>query len=988
MRSFPLTIALAAVLAPACTAQEEDMNAPIPENLYTGELVSYPGPYAFLLGKAGIILTRDDELVSLATDPDKVIDLSLTFDKQEDSPRGICEKAQAAGWRTLLISFDHFFKQYRPGQDSPRTLMPDTDEYVGYIARIAQFAEQYGLALELGLLSPLEIGPGYRQATGESGTWMHYRKGLRDAATGAYSVQLWRQEQWVNNKGPIQVEDAGVRVFAFRERPIGGTHYLAVNPGEIVEITDTAQVDVWEGAVIGGGDYRAQRIVVHGTGRADVGPLDRVLVVQVYRTPEMDYFSDKALPFLTGLVDRYVDAGVKLNGLYSDEMHIQQDWGYFNHHDNGEFAARYVSDGLRNRFAETYGEEYRDFAKYLVYFCYGQEDWRNDVWARADTMHVFGASPEDIARTALFRARYYRMLQDDVTDLFVKAKRHLERRMGHKIETRAHATWAESPTIDLWDTGPERLQINQYEYTSNFVWSCTVHQAAAACADYFKWGDYLTGNGNDHSEGGWLDRDYFGLALGCSTGIINEVPYSYAAHWGSPAEVGARHGWLQAAFGTASSPLHGMVQDMQHRDVDVLLLYPFDLMSVDERFGSWMVQYGYANYITTQKLLELGKVRDGAIEMAGRRFHTLVALFEPNPPRQLLDMMRELADQGGRIVWSGPPPVVAWDGRPLLADWSSAFGVTYDAGPWMGRPLPGRIVEFEGDLSGVTSQTILTDLLVDRVYPVRQAEGSEVVARVQGRIVGTERTTAAGGSLTFLGFRPRDDQSRSLGYDERTLSEVLYALGAYPPTGAFPDTNDNTEVLSRTGEYLTCRFPNGAVSVAPHLRLYEETWPGGFGRRPEDDKRLIEENPPPSPVIDLKGFHVNGHTVDYWGHGVVTFRIDAGGNLIAFAGHQAESITVDGHTWGMGDTRWNTAFWARVPEERRVPGGAVAMGRFDGSGEARIPAVGLPESVQVYAEGPKPGSRGDLVPSRRDGDALVITIGPGASGRWLYITPQ
>ena len=198
----------------------------------------------------------------------------------------------------------------------------------------------------------------------------------------------------------MKIEDAGIRVFAFREARVGGTPYLAVSPEDIVEITDVAQVEAWEGAVINGGGYRAQRIRAFGQGRADVGPLDRVLVVQVYRSPEMDYFSDRALPFLTDLVDRYVQAGVRLNALYSDEMHIQQDWGYFNHHDNGEFALRYVSDGLRERFAEKYGAEYQDFAQYLVYFCRGQEDARNDLRAKAGLMHVFGRSPEDIRRTA------------------------------------------------------------------------------------------------------------------------------------------------------------------------------------------------------------------------------------------------------------------------------------------------------------------------------------------------------------------------------------------------------------------------------------------------------------------------------------------------------------------------------------------------------------------------------------------------------------
>src|SRR5262249_1413818 len=154
------------------------------------------------------------------------------------------------------------------------------------------------------------------------------------------------------------------------------------------------------------------------------------------------YMSDRAAPFLTTLLERYVDAGVTLNGLYSDEMHIQQDWHYFRHHDNGEFALRYVSAGLAARFARQYGEEYRDFARYLIYFVYGQEDGANDLSAKTHVMHVFGATPEAIRRTALFRARYYHLLQDEVVDLFVRARHYLEGRLGHRLETRAHATWA------------------------------------------------------------------------------------------------------------------------------------------------------------------------------------------------------------------------------------------------------------------------------------------------------------------------------------------------------------------------------------------------------------------------------------------------------------------------------------------------------------------------------------------------------------------
>src|SRR5690606_28276105 len=124
---------------------------------------------------------------------------------------------------------------------------------------------------------------------------------------------------WSNNKGPIAIEDAGVRVFAFNERGVWGTPYRVVDPSSIVEITDVAKVEPWEGAVRTAGDFRARRIRIHGEGRTDIGDRDRVIVVQLYHTPEMDYFSDRAQPYLTSLIDKYADAGVKLNALYADE---------------------------------------------------------------------------------------------------------------------------------------------------------------------------------------------------------------------------------------------------------------------------------------------------------------------------------------------------------------------------------------------------------------------------------------------------------------------------------------------------------------------------------------------------------------------------------------------------------------------------------------------------------------------------------------------
>ncbi len=980
------TILGMAVFAGPLDAAQVGEESGAPEKVYQGEMAAYPGPWAFALPKEQIILVSDEELEILAADPDKVLDLSLTPQpKHLASLRQVCESAKRQGARTLIVAFDHFFQQYRPGQNHARRLMPDMDSYIEKIARIGKFAEQYGLGLELSLLTPLEIGRGYRQATGESGVWMQYRKGLRDPASGAFSVQLWRHSRWVNNKGPFDLEDAGVRVFAFREQPLAGTPYRVVPEDSITEITDKAKVEVFEG--IRPERFPATRIRVYGTGKTETSGLDRVLVVQSYRTPEMDYFSDKALPYLKALVDRYAAAGVKLNALYSDEPHLMGDWSYFGHHDHGQFAMRYVSPGFAEKFAKGFGAKYRDFAKYLVYFTYGQEDFAIDLSATQGVMHVFGPSPLDIRRTALFRAHYYRFLQDGLTDLLVEAKHHAETRMGRRLEARAHATWAESPTCDCWTTlEGANANRSKYEYTSDFLWSNTVQQSAVACSDYFRWGDFLTGNGNDHAEGGFLDRNYLGLSLACSTGILNEVPYSYAAHWGMPEPVARRRAMLAAAFGVLGSH-YGNVQDVQHRDVDVLMLYPIDLVAVEERFGSWMTQYPYANYVTQAKLLQRGKIVGPAIEMAGRRFTTLAAVFEPFPSQRLLDMLRQLVEQGGRVVWAGPPPVLTDEDGDALGPWQAIFGIHYQPAHNEGLSAPGRQVVFAGALHDVPPQIILTHELVDHIYPLSATGSTQPVARCQERLVGTHRLYPQGGSATFLGFRPRDNQSCSLGYDTRTWFDVLLALGAYTPTGRFSGVNDNTEYLSRTGEYLCCRFPNGAITIARHLRLLEEDWQGGFARDPAADAAYLARHPLPPDKLDLRDFKVGGHAVTYEGSGAVAFRLNRQGTLVAFAGSDCRQITVDGRAAVFAENPLSLVTFAPIAAAQRVPDGAIYQITIGGTGAVRIPLSGLPGKVKLFTADAIPGSKGVAVPFQRDGEAIVIRVTPAESGRQLWIVP-
>ena len=212
-----LTVAASGALAQRLVAAEAG-GPPHP-------VVSFPGPWQFQLPKGAIILVSDQQLEDL-TDPEKEVDLSLTSTPNRTTLRQLCEQQQAAGARTIILAFDEFWSQYRPGQGGrPRQLTPDTDAYIRHIARISETLRAHGLGLELSLLSPLEIGAGYARQTGESGRWVQYREGWRDPKSGRYSVSLWEQLRWTNNKGTIELRRSGVRVFAFRESRIGRTSF-------------------------------------------------------------------------------------------------------------------------------------------------------------------------------------------------------------------------------------------------------------------------------------------------------------------------------------------------------------------------------------------------------------------------------------------------------------------------------------------------------------------------------------------------------------------------------------------------------------------------------------------------------------------------------------------------------------------------------------------------------------------------------------------
>lgn len=933
---------------------------------------------AFTLNAQSMILTSDRQLRDMAANPDKPIDTSIGHTPRIYSLRELCETKRRNGSTELNVFFDEFFKQYRPGErDSERELTPDIDEYIDLIRQVSDFAEPYGIGLGLSLLSPLELGRAYKNQTGGSGRWVAYKVGMRSPEDGTLSLQMWQHLAWVNNKGRMPVTLRGVKAYAFRERKLGASPYRAVDPEDIVPL-DGVEYEV---TLSSNRSIPMNSIRVFGSSDEHKG-YDKVLVILEYETQEMDYFADDAPGFLRGLVDKYHDRGVNLVSLYSDEMHIQQDWHYTDHHENGQFNHRYLTDNFARQFGERYGTPLDD--RYMLYFVYGAQNYEAGAFSVVNEQYVMGDTPEDIHRTFLLRDRYYRMLNDHVVDLFLEAKNYAEGLYGRRLPTDAHASWAQSPTIDFWNYEKRNGYRQNYEYTSAFLWGNTVHQAAVACYDYFKWSEYLEPTGNDFAEGGWNDRNYYGAAMAASIGVINACEKAYAEAWGMPAESKERRTAINRAYGAELRARNDIITHDVHRDTEVLILYPMNLVAVEERFGSWMTQYGYGNYLTSDKLLAMGEVLPGGgLRVAKKTYGTLVVMFEPLPEAGLLDVLEEFVAGGGRLVWCGPPPLLDKAGNRCSGQWERLMGASHHYDAFMGEMAPGRFIEFTGSFSAVPPQIILTDLLPDRLYPVTPAPGAETVALSEGRVVGTVKRYAGGGLAAYCGFRPRDDQSRSLGYEVRTLFEILDAVGAYPPTGTFPGVNDNPSYLSRTTDYFVSSFPNGSTIIVRHYRTHPETWEYGFSRNPEADSLALVHNPMPDGTISLRNFMVNGHTVCYEGDISVGFRIGADGRLAAFDGRGSREITVDGIRYLFSGEPCTLRFGSYDdPSVYRLwtdHGGELRIPLPSGARSAALRGTGVSRDTQ--SGGSEGGVAVPIPVQVRDGYA-VFTLPAEWTGKW------
>jgi len=790
--------------------------------------------------------------------------------------------------RDVTISYDFFFG------GNKRELHPNHPDYKAAILKMNEVCKRYGVGFGASVLNPLDIGWDFRKLFGVGGEQHVYQEGKLNP-DGTFDVIAPLNKVWVNNKGPVELKLLKVRAFSFKSEQIPGTDYYAVPPESIQEIHGLTFKEI-PGDFYGRKSPDPQkrpfpaRFVcgrLEVKGKTTPGAGDRVLVVLHMATPDMDYFDPRAWTYTKDLLDWYHAHGVDFLTFYSDEMHIWFDWDLGTHFGKTELRTRYLSPGMQKVLAEKLGEPFDDADKMLVYHCYGERE------GNPHSQYVLGDSAEDVARTMRLRKLYFELLEDQVTSLCIRGKRYAESLYGQRTHSRNHATWQEAPTCD-------HMGKVRYDYTPAYQASSSIREAISACYDYFEWNDFLTGGGNDFCEGGFLDRDYYGGAMAASFASLNEYQTSYWGAWGFPAEVGVRQRAVAAAYGMGPLPF-SLVNEGRPRKAEVALVYPLDLLYADERFGSWMVQYGYANYITDRKIASLGKVENGTLKAGLDSYRTVVVLYAPFISKQALAKLRDFVKTGGTLIWESAPATLAPEtGESLTRRFEQLFGVRPEADVL--HNFTTRRVTFTGPLSQVEPMEVLTDLLPDRVYPVQiTAEDVVPVAyAADGALLGTYRRLGKGCAV-YVGCRLRDDQSKSTGRDVRTLFEVLVALGAYPKSQAAP-VEDDVNYLARTrDDYVFTDFANGAVAITPHYKNIVEQWPGGFFRNKEQDEKIVSRLQLPEMLVDLQKQWVDGHEITAQTAAPLLYRLDAKGEPIAFASLICHKFEVDGRAWRFAD---------------------------------------------------------------------------------------
>lgn len=888
------------------------------------------------------LVVSDEDLLRLARDEG-------AFDERlERAARGRAEHVAA--------SYDFFFG------GGTRRFYPDDEEWVQGMAALCRAARRFGLGFGASAIHPLDLGPGWVERGNPPGGWVQVEE---YPVCGSFCVEAALERVWFNNKGPFRLTLAGVRALAFREERLGETGYYLVRPDWVRE----ARVESF--------GEEGDRLRVRG--QAPPG-CDRLVLLVRYTTPELDYFHPGTGDYVEEVLRRHKEAGLDYTCFHADETHAVYSWDQSRIR-HGAPCLYYLTRNMAERFRELWGEA--DLERALLYFPYHAHDRLPPPHGEADSQHVLGPGEEGIARTWLLRSRYYDLFSRGLVDFCIEALERAERLWGRRMLVPNHATWEESPTCDrfgpdcklrseqapeLYFPRPPAPGESRYDLTPLYEWGSSRQEYGCGCFDYFRMNDFLTGGYTDMAEEGYTDANYYAAALTVSLGRLSRLPSPGMGMWGSPPEVCERMRRVAVCHGlnVAGSPLAHVLGGL--RSTPVLALYPLDLHPACPRFGAWMVQYGYCDYITEEKLLEHERRGEGTLEVAGAGYKALFVPFSPLPSLAFMGVVWDFVASGGILLWAGPPALLLREsGAEAGGAWSGLVGCEA-AGPLGGRVAADAIVEFRGILSGVPPMRVPTAFFPDQIYPVRPLEGAEVVAvvRLGGEEipVGTVRRLGEGVAC-YLGLRPRDDQSRSTGEEVATLFHVLCALGAYDP--------DGVEVLSRSGPYLFTRFPSGTVACTRHSWPIRQTWVGSW-KQDHYTGRLPEE------TIVLEGAPVAGSRVTCTARGVLAWRLKDG-RLEAFWGEGVTGFGADGVWWSFCKEPATVAFAPLAPDALAPGVGASYILYVAEEGEYTFPVrLEAPGETELFCEGERLPEVQELP------EGLRLRVPKGGAGRPLFVS--
>lgn len=917
----------------------------------------------------GLVLTDDDQLRTFAHTPDVPFSPKVTNTAMPViSLREALENASRGHSEILTFFHDHFFGG---GQ---RTLHLTHPEFVECTRLLSEHAAEYGMGIGASVTNPLDLGRTFKDDMGTGGQHRFFADGLRHE-DGSFSFLAPMPAAWCNNKGLIYPAYDHARLFAYTVQD-DGSPYLVIDPDLIHEI-DPADytVEVSEEPYDRAENFGNRHMVI--TGKTAL-PGNRVFSVLYMNTPEMDYFHPGVTEYVHGVIDMYREQGVEFLELYSDEMHIQFDWN-FAHFGPREMPTRYMTENFQRRLARE-DPLFADFDIALIYMGYDMPADR-EALERPHMQHVIGRSPEALFRTFRLRRTYFEMLQDQVVGICCDARDYIRstyvKNAGADPLCLGHATWQESPTCDKYiDLPGAKGMFNNamkagactYDYTPDYVYSSTIREAISGCYDYFKWNDYFSYGGNDFCECSWFDRNYYGGAMAASLGALNRNEVGSWGSWGFPNEVRRRFDSVDIAFGTHRNVSASIVSWGRPRIVDVLMLYPKDLTACEERFGSWMVQYGYCNYCPADRMLRLGKIENGELVLGLGRYRTIVAAFEPFYNETLLERLEEFAEQGGNVIWMSAPPCDETGRVPER--FLRAFGLETATPLTEGKSA--YQVRFEGDFASLAPMKVLTDMLVDRIYPITTGSLSTPIAFAQtgtGNMRIGAMSPVGDGKMIYIGCRLRDDQSGDSGDAPSTLFDFLKRAGAY----GGPLCKDNTETISRHSSYFCTKFANGTISVANHFRGMKEYWAEGFHRDENRDAMDLSGYPYMAPVlIDFMDKDIEGHMISYRGEGVLQYRLDGEGRLVGYHGDGCpDYFIVDGDVYAFTDDHCLLIF--NEIEADRLPEGCSQGWIVQTSApEVRLPFA-IPASAKVYRDTLGDGTQLDDDPALSlDGSRLTM----------------